>query len=415
MSLSPSETHRARQLAATRRQATGLLAVVAAVFVVSTVFVSDHRWLAWIQATAVASMAGGLADWFAVTALFRRPLGLPIPHTAIIVERKDRFGETLGAFVQESFLSPDAVVARLRAASAIPRLAGWLADADHAEALAGQAARLAVEAADLLNDEDVRDLLVTLARERLDGVALAPVAGQALEQLIRNNRHQPVLDAALGALARYLEAHGNELHGRLGTKSPWWLPGPVEGRVVNRLVERSQHVLAEMATDRQHPLRLQMDEAVRTMAADLQTSDELRARGEELKAELLGQPQLRTFATSLWADAKSQLRSEATDADSGLRRHLASTIAQTGVRLRDDPELAAGGERGLESVARTVLERVDDELAGLVSGTIARWDATETSRRLELLLGPDLQYIRINGTVVGGLAGLALHGLSQVF
>jgi uncharacterized membrane-anchored protein YjiN (DUF445 family) len=153
---------------------------------------------------------------------------------------------------------------------------------------------------------------------------------------------------------------------------------------------------------------------MRKLAVDLQTSADLRARGEELKAELLGQPQLRAFAATIWSDAKTQLRAEATVADSGLRRHLAAAVAQAGVRLRDDPEMAASAERSIEAIAKAVLGRFEGELAGLVSGTIARWDASETSRRLELLLGPDLQYIRINGTVVGGLAGLALHGLSGV-
>jgi uncharacterized membrane-anchored protein YjiN (DUF445 family) len=401
-------------LAVTRRQATGLLGVVAVVFVLATVFGGDERWLVWVQATAVASLVGGLADWFAVTALFRRPLGLPIPHTAIIVERKDRFGETLGAFVQESFLSPDAVLARLKAADAVGRTARWLADPVHAETVARRASRLVVDGADLLNEDDVRDLIVTLFKDRIDRLALAPVAGRALEQLIRDDRHEPLLDAALASLSRYLEVHGTELHARLGSQSPWWLPAPVEERVVNHLVERSQHVLADMAKDRRHPLRRQMDEGMRKLAGDLQTSEDLRIRGEELKAELLGQPQLRVFAATVWSDAKTQLRAEATQPDSGMRRYLAAAIAQTAERLRDDPELAAGAERGIEAVARAVLGRFENELVGLVSGTIARWDGSETSRRLELLLGPDLQYIRINGTVVGALAGLVLHGLSRV-
>lgn len=389
--------------------------MVAVIFVLATAFSSDARWLSWVQATAVASLVGGLADWFAVTALFRRPLGLPIPHTAIIVERKDRFGETLGSFVQESFLSPDVVMARLQAAEAVPRLARWLADPAHADMVATRTAALVVEGADLLNDDDVRDLLVSLAREHLERVALAPLAGRALDQAIRDNRHQPVLDSLLSALARYLDEHGSELHTRLGSQSPWWLPGPIEGRVVNRLVERSQHVLAEMAADRNHPLRAQMNVAMAKLAADLQTSPDLRLRGEELKAELLSQPQLRVFASTLWTDAKARLRIEATEPTSTLQRRLAAAIAQTGARLRDEPELAASAERGLETVARGILGRFEGELVGLVSGTIARWDAHDTSRRLELLLGPDLQYIRINGTVVGGLAGLVLHALSQAF
>ena len=167
-----------------------------------------------------------------------------------------------------------------------------------------------------------------------------------------------------------------------------------------------------MATHRDHPLRQQLEAGLVKLSEDLQTSEALRRRGEELKVELLGQPQVRDFATTVWRDTKDQLRTQSAQPGSELRSRLADMIVQTGVRLRDDPELAASAERGLDAVARMVLVRFDRELAALVSSTIGRWDAVETSRRLELLLGPDIQYIRINGTVVGGLAGLALHVIS---
>jgi uncharacterized membrane-anchored protein YjiN (DUF445 family) len=411
--LSPAEQHRAGLLAIGKRRATVLLVIVAAVFVASTLLMSRAHWLGWVQATAVASLVGGLADWFAVTALFRRPLGLPIPHTAIVVERKDRFASTLGTFVQESFLSPAAVNERLRASRAVERTAAWLADPDHASELSGRIAEALVAAADLLRDDDVNGVLGALVRERVDEVALAPLAGRTLEQLTREGRHEPLIETALTALSRYLHQHGAELHHRLGVYSPWWLPGPIENRLVERLLARSQQVLEDMAADPDHPLRHQLDVGLVKLAEDLQTSEELRGRGEALKADLLGQPQIRAFAAAVWTDTKQQLRTQAAQPGSELRSRLSGLIVQTGRRLRDDPELAASAERSLETIARTVLERFDDELVALVSGTIARWDAQETSNRLELLLGPDLQFIRINGTVVGGLAGLALHAIGM--
>jgi uncharacterized membrane-anchored protein YjiN (DUF445 family) len=395
-----------------KRRATGLLVVVAVVFVVSTLLVGRAHWLSWIQATAIASLVGGLADWFAVTALFRRPLGLPIPHTAIVVERKDRFAETLGAFVQESFLTPAAVSERLRASRAVDRMAAWLADPDHASDVATRVAEGLVAAADLLRDEDVHGVLDALVRQRVDKVALAPLAGRTLGQLTREGRHNGLIDAGLTALSRYLDGHGADLHHRLGVHSPWWLPGPVEDRMVERLLLRSRQVLEDMAAHPNHPLRHQLEAGLTKLAEDLQTSEDLRRRGEELKVELLGQPQIRAFATAVWRDTKEQLRAQSAQPGSELRTKLADLIVQTGVRLRDDPELAAAAQRSLDAVGRLVLERFDHELAALVSGTIGRWDAVETSRRLELLLGPDLQYIRINGTIVGGLAGLALHAIS---
>ncbi|MGI8493266.1 MAG: DUF445 domain-containing protein [Acidimicrobiales bacterium] len=411
--LTPTEEQRARLLIVAKRRATGLLVAVTAVFVASTVASSRAGWLAWVQATAVASMVGGLADWFAVTALFRRPLGLPIPHTAIVVERKDRFADTLGAFVQESFLTPEAVRERLKVADAVPRAARWLADPAHAASLAAQAADALVAGADLLRDEDVHRVLASLGRQRLEQVPLAPLAGKALEQLTREGRHDPLLDAALDGLSRYLESHGAELHRRLGAQSPWWLPGPIGDRMVDRLIRRARAVLSEMARDRSHPLRQQLESGLVKLADDLQRSDDLRRRGEELKVELLASVQVRHLAAAIWREAKAELRLQAAQPGSQLRAWMTDVIAQTAARLRDDEELAASAERGLDTVVVSTVGRFDRELASLVSGTIARWDGAETSRRLELLLGPDLQYIRINGTLVGALAGLVLHASSQ--
>jgi uncharacterized membrane-anchored protein YjiN (DUF445 family) len=410
--MSPTEQRRAGQLVVAKRRATGLLLVAAVVFVAATLLMGRAHWLSWVQATAVASLVGGLADWFAVTALFRRPLGLPIPHTAIVVERKDRFAETIGDFVQENFLSPAAVSERLRSGRAVERLANWLADPDHARDLAARVAEGLVAAADLLRDEDVHGVLDTLVREQLNKVPLAPLAGRTLAQLTREGRHHALIEVSLKALSRYLGEHGADLHERLGVYSPWWLPGPIQDRLVERLIHRSQQVLDAMAADPDHPLRQQLEAGLQKLAEDLQTSEELRRRGEELKKELLAQPQVRNFAATVWRDTKDQLRAQSAQPGSELRSRLAAMIVQTGERLRDDPELAAAAQRSLDALVRTVLERFDKELAALVRETITRWDARETSRRLELLLGPDLQYIRINGTIVGGLAGLCLHAIS---
>lgn len=409
---SDAEKKRARLLVVTRRRATGLLVAVTVVFIISTVFVGRAHWLGWIQATAVASMVGGLADWFAITALFKRPLGLPIPHTAIVVERKDRFAETLGTFVQESFLTPEAVSSRLQASGALPRASAWLADDRNAADLAERAARAIAAAAELMRDDDVQEVVNGLVRQRLDSVALAPLAGRALQQLTRDGRHEPLVDDALEGLSRYVRDHGEEMHLRLGMRSPWWLPGPVSTRLVDRLLARTETMLDDMARDRDHPLREQLKVGMVKLAERLQTDESLRRRGEDLKAELLAQPTVRGFAADVWRDVKADLRLQAGEPGSELRARLAAFIAQTGERLCSDPELAAAAERSVEALVRLVLGSFEGELVALVTGTIDRWDAVDTSRRLELLLGPDLQYVRINGTVVGGLAGLALHAIT---
>ena len=409
-----SEEVRKRQLVVTKRRATALLAGVTCLFILTTAWgPAPASWLGYIQATAAASMVGGLADWFAVTALFRHPLGVPIPHTAIVVERKDQFAATLADFIQESFVTPDVLVDRVRAAGVVSRLAGWLAEPANAARLASDLADGAVAIADLLRDEDVHRAMEGMVRDRVADLPLAPMAGRALRFLTENGRHDEALDAALRGLSRYLEEHHDELRRRLGDQSPWWLPGAVEDRIFERLLDGAQAVLRDMVADHGHDLRRQFEERLAQLAADLESSPELRRRGEEVKRELLAQPQLRQWVAALWTDVKTQLRSQAADPDSQLRQRLASAVASAGDRLRTDPTLGQMVEDAIESGIRYVALHFDGEIAAVVSGTIGRWDARETARRLELLLGPDLQYIRINGTVVGAAAGLALHAIAQ--
>ncbi|MCU0267978.1 MAG: DUF445 domain-containing protein [Acidimicrobiales bacterium] len=409
-----SQELRRERLVVMRRRATMLLTAVTAVFLGVTVLGGDATWVGYVQATAEAAMVGGLADWFAVVALFRHPLGIPIPHTAVIVERKDQFGATLGEFVQEAFLTPETISARVRAAGVAARTAAWLRDPDHAARVAGEVLDGAVGLADLVRDEDVHRVLEQTVRERLDAVPLAPLAGRTLALVIRDGRHQQVLDVALRGLDRYLDDHRDELRERLGTSSPWWLPGAAEDRIFERLLAGARTLIAEMLEDHGHHLRVEFETRLVALARDLQTSPGYRLRGEELKHELLEQPQVRELVASLWSDAKRTLRGQAADPGSALRRQLASGIGAVGARLAEDPVLAAKLEDGLVRGVSHVAARFQGEIGELVRGTIERWDAEETAERLELLLGPDLQFIRINGTVVGALAGLTLHTVAEL-
>jgi uncharacterized membrane-anchored protein YjiN (DUF445 family) len=406
-----SEEARRRRLVVTRRWAGALLASATVVFAGTTIIGADG-WLGYVQATAEASMVGGLADWFAVTALFRHPLGVPIPHTAIIPERKDQFGETLGEFVQDSFLTPDSIVARVTGARIGERLAAWLSDGANAQRLAGYIADGAVALADLVKDDEVHDALEGIAREQLERVQLAPMAGRALRSLTAQGRHEELVDAALIGLQRALADHKDELRGRFDQKSPWWLPGAVEDRIFDRLIDGAEAVLRDMTEDREHGLRRELDERITQLIHELETSPEMRARGEQLKRDLLSQEQLRTWVTAAWSDLKVQLRASAADPNSELRQRLTQALVSAGSRLRDDPALQSMVDNAAETAVRYVVERFHGEIASLVTGTISRWDGEETARRLELLLGPDLQYIRINGTVVGAAAGLALHSIA---
>ena len=402
---------RAHRLAAARRRATALLAGVTALFVAVTAVGVHGTFLGYVQAGAEASMVGGVADWFAVTALFRRPLGLPIPHTALIVERKDQFAATLGQFVQENFLNADVLSERIRSARLVPRLAAWLADQANAARFAGHAADLVVTVAEALRDEDVQRVLTAELTRAVDTVEVAPLAGRALRVVIAEGHHAELFNTIVTGAERYLGDHYAELRELFEGGSPRWMPDAVYRRVFDRLYTRLRQRLVTMAADPGDEARHQFEEWIAGLPDRLETSPELRERGERLKRDLLASDGLRDWSSSLWQKAKDALRTQAADPESELRRRLAEALLAAGGRLGSDLRLREGLERMVESGARALAGQFHDELADLVTGTIERWDADQTSSQLELLLGRDLQYIRINGTVVGAGVGLALHAI----
>jgi uncharacterized membrane-anchored protein YjiN (DUF445 family) len=408
------EDARVRRLGEMKRRAGGLLLGVSAAFVVVTVIGHGRGWLGWVQAALEASMVGGVADWFAVTALFRHPLGLPIPHTAIIRERKDQFGETLGSFVQENFLSAGVLTERLRAARLVDRVTAWLALPENSAMLAAQVADLVVGLADAVKDEDVHEVLAEGLERGVGAVPVAPLAGRALRMMTAEGRHQQLLDSILRGLERFLEDSRPALRARFAAEFPRWVPNALEERIFARMLDGVEELLHDVNADPEHEVRARFDEWLEEVIDRLEHSPELFERGEELKHDLLDRPEVRAWTSSLWADVKAALRRQAGDPDSELRRRLAETLARAGQQLRSDPVLGERIESRAESAVVYMAEHFHDELADLISGTISRWNAEETSDKLELLLGPDLQFIRINGTVVGGLVGLAIHGIARL-
>jgi uncharacterized membrane-anchored protein YjiN (DUF445 family) len=404
---------RAHRLAVARRRATAFLVAATVLFVaVTAVGVHGSTLLGYVQAGAEAAMVGGVADWFAVTALFRRPLGLPIPHTALIVERKDQFAATLGQFVQENFLNADVLAERIRAAGLVPRLAAGLSDKANAARLAGHAADMAVTVTEALRDEDVQRVLAAELARALDAVEVAPLAGRVLRVVIAGGHHADLFDMIMRAADRYLADHYTELRDLFEGEAPRWVPDALYRRVFDRLHGRLRERLAAMAADPDDPTRRQFDEWLTGLPDRLETDPALAERGAGLKRDILGSPVLRDWSSSLWRHAKGTLRAQAADPDSELHRRLAEGLVSLGRRLESDRSLQDGLERMAESGARALADQFHDELAGLVTGTIERWDAQQTSSQLELLLGRDLQFIRINGTVVGAAVGVALHAIA---
>jgi uncharacterized membrane-anchored protein YjiN (DUF445 family) len=390
-----------------------MLVVMTVFFVLITVLTDGTGVWGYLQALAEASMVGGLADWFAVTALFRHPLGIPIPHTAVIVERKDEFGRTLGEFVQENFLSADVITERVRNAHVVERAAEWLSDDANAAQLSGHAADLAVGLADLVNDEDVHRLVDEELAAAVERLPLASMAGRGLQMMTAENRHHELFDAILRGLEHFLDESRETLRTRFAEEAPWWLPDAVDDRIFDRLFEGVCRLLRDVNRNPNHEVRKQFDTWVTSLIDRLEHSPEMQERVDELKREVLEHPQLREWSASLWGEVKDTLREQAADPDSELRARIADAVQALGRRLCEDEGLRKKAEQMIVDGVAYLAEHFHDELAELISGTVERWDASETSEKLELLLGRDLQWIRINGTVVGGLAGLVIHAVAQ--
>jgi uncharacterized membrane-anchored protein YjiN (DUF445 family) len=367
----------------------------------------------YVRATAEAAMVGALADWFAVTALFRRPLGLPIPHTAIIPTRKDQIGASLGDFVETNFLADDVVRSKLRNAGVSRKLAHWLADPGHQETVAEQASAALRGVLDVLRDDEVQASIERAVVSRVREAPLAPFAGRVLDVVTAGGRHQRVLDAVIDEIASSLDSQRLTLRASFERQSPWWVPEPIDDRIFDKVFAGVQAFLQELRSDPMHDLRKHLDQRLETFVEELRMSPEMLARGEELKEELLGHPAVREWLGGIWAEIKQRLANASADPSSELRARLRRAAAEAGERLAADPSLAAKVDRWVESTVGYVVAEYRHEASALIRDTVAAWDPVDTATRIELQVGRDLQFIRINGTVVGGLAGLVIHAIGE--
>ena len=397
-----------------KRRATGLLVVVTAAFVALIAADPSGGWVGAAVAAAQGGMVGGLADWFAVTALFRHPLGLPIPHTAIIRERKDQFGATLGGFVQDNFLSPEIVGERVREARIAARVSAWLADPVNADTVARTLLDAAVGALDVVEDEVVQRVLHEEIERVLSSLDVAQIAGRMLKVATEEGRHKELLDVGLRGVIIFLDEQREPLRDRFGEQSPWWLPGALEDRLFDRIVDGVRALLAAVLADPQHEIRGAIDERLAALAERLQHDPALAERGAALVREVVAHDALRQWSTSLSNDMKAALREQVPDAGSSLRQRAGDAVGAVGRRLQADEELRGKVDDWAEAAGRFVVENYRAEIGSVITTTVSRWDGEETSDKLELLLGRDLQFIRINGTLVGALAGVAIHFVTEL-
>ncbi|MEO8577203.1 MAG: DUF445 domain-containing protein [Gemmatimonadales bacterium] len=407
------EKLRAKQLQSMKLRAAGLLILAALAFAISYYFRAQYAWLGWVQAFSEAALVGGLADWFAVTALFRHPLGLPIPHTAIIPSRKDRVGQVLGAFVERNFLNRQVIERRLLEARLGERLAKFLSDPVNSRAVARHAARGLVAAAESLRDDDVQSMIDSAILERIKKAHAAPFIGRGLSLITAGNRHQELLDEGIRLAARAVTENEDLIRRRIEAETPWWVPGAVDEKILRKIVNGIERTLKEVGDDVNHPLRARFDAALAKFIDDLHNSPEVMARAEQLKDEILSADAVRHFSSSLWADTKASLvrraeRAEESDVDT-----ISNGLARLGAAILDDAELMARVDGWLRNGVLGLVERYQSEVSELIANTVRGWDPTATSQRIELAIGRDLQFIRINGTVVGGLVGLILYAITR--
>jgi uncharacterized membrane-anchored protein YjiN (DUF445 family) len=416
ISLRPGEdAERERALRTMKRWATGLLVLATVVFIIAKLFESRYPWLGIVVATAEASMVGALADWFAVTALFKHPMGIPIPHTAIIPARKDRVGITLGMFVQRNFLNRDVIAQRLTSLRPAERISHWLMEPESVRSVSRQLARAASAGANVLRDEDVDNLIGSAILNRIRETPVAPLIGKFLALLTADNRHQALLDQVIRLTARGLTENQDLIRERVDKESPWWVPGAVDDRITKRIVQALEATLKDVNENPEHPLRLRFDTAIDEFIVKLQASPEVILKAERIKEEVLNAEAVQQLSGAIWRDAKAKLSRYADSPDEVNTDAIERGLRGLGQAIQNDPALMAKIDQWIVDAAIAVIERYQDEVGELIASTVKRWDPIATSRRIELAIGRDLQFIRINGTLVGGLAGMLLYLLGGLF
>nr|WP_167501867.1 DUF445 domain-containing protein [Streptomyces malaysiensis] len=412
---SPLDVERRRGVRRMKTFATGLLLGVALVYVLATWARSSGigGWPGYVAAAAEAGMVGALADWFAVTALFRRPMGLPIPHTAIIPTKKDQLGVSLGEFVGENFLSGDVVRMRLRAVGIGSRLGAWLAEPEHVDRVTAELATALRGALTVLRDSDVQAVVGEAITRRADSQEIAPGLGKLLERVVADGGHHRAVDLVCLRAHDWLVEHNDSVMLAVTGGAPGWTPRFVDRKVGERVYKELLRFVTEMRDMPDHPARGALDRFLTDFAGDLQSDTDTRVRVERVKSEVLGRGDVQDLIASAWGSVRSMIVAAAEDERSELRQRARAAILSLGMRMVTDRRLRDKVDGWLEDAAVYVVTTYRDEITSLITETVASWDAEHTSRKIEAHIGRDLQFIRINGTVVGALAGLVIYTVSR--
>ncbi len=413
------EAEAARRQALRKHQAfaTGLLVLAAVIFLACSWWQSTTDapgWVGYVRAAAEAGMVGGIADWFAVTALFRHPMRIPIPHTALIPNKKDQLGDALSSFVGENFLNAQLITEKVSQAN-IPQRAGeWLAQRENAEKVSREAGRLTVNALRAMDPKDAEDLINSQVIARIAEPTWGPVAGRALEGLIADGKTEPMIDATITWAREKLDGMEDSIVMLVDERMPAWAPEFTRKIAGNTVYNQLVKFMADVDTQPNHKARQALRTQLNNLAQDLQFDGEMITKVERLKADVMGSDAVQSAASELWASMSASLIEAAGDENSTLRRRATELCMYWGERVSTDRELRATLDDRLKSIVSFLATNYAGEVTAIISETIKRWDAHEASEKIELMVGKDLQYIRVNGTVVGALAGLVIYTVNQL-
>lgn len=412
--VTPDDFQRLAQLRRMQAIAVWLLVGMAVVFVISFALQDRTPWLAYVRAASEGGMVGAVADWFAVTALFRRPLGLPIPHTNLISQKKDEIGAGLGSFVEENFLSDEVVHEKLSSISGA-RLAGeWLSQEAHARSVADAIASVGMGALTVLNDEDVQELIEALVRKHVIEPSWGPALSRATDSFVTGGHHEALLDIVADHLGDWLEANPRAFDSMVSSRMPSWVPSIVDRFVDDRLHSEAVRFARKVRSEQDHPFRIAIGKFLLDLSRDLGEKPSLNAQLEAYKREVFDSPRVRELAASTWTTARGALVEMLQNPESELRARIARATQDFGRKLEEDSTLQYKVDVWVMSVAEYLVRTYRTDLSGVIVETVQRWDAQEAAEKIELQIGKDLQFIRINGTIVGSLAGLAIFAVAKL-
>ncbi|MEO1574074.1 MAG: DUF445 domain-containing protein [Pseudomonadota bacterium] len=391
-----------------KRIATLLLVAMALLFT-ATYFITWAPWVGYVRAFSEAAMVGALADWFAVTALFRHPLGLPIPHTAIIPENKDRLGDALARFVRQNFLTPEVLKPRLDSIDFGGRLGQWLQRDNNAGRIARDSGALVAWLLRTVDDDAIRRFLGNNLHLGLDQVKASQLVSKLLGLITADGRHQKLVDEVVKVLREQLFDNRLSIRDRIGTRTPWWMPDFVDDEIYDKIMTELENMLDHIGDNPDHPARLKFNDATDELIRNMAEDPAMIARGEQIKREILDHPSVSEYLSESWAQLRGWLTREMTTENSGTQQRLERALKRLGSALDSDEAMRDQVNTWLRDAMLYFVSHYREAMAQVIADTVRSWDGEVTAKRIERQVGRDLQFIRINGTIVGGLAGLLIY------